>query len=133
MHTSQLRQLCCAVASCVFLCGCAFNVISVRQSPAHYQPVADSTSAWTLEQTTKVRLKEGFATDLKAGTTWRLVGHVDEGNVLHTADQVVTVEASHQYEADIVVKDNRLVGFYLRVEHTFTPSDPPVAIKLTPK
>jgi hypothetical protein len=135
VHPFSLKgtQLCCAALACFWLGGCAFNVISIRQVPAEFQAVPDSTVAWTLDTAVKLRLKEGYASELKKGTTWRQVGKIAQGGVFHTADQVVTVEASHQHEADLVVEGNRAVGFYLRVEHSFTPADPPVEIKTTPR
>jgi hypothetical protein len=101
--------------------------------PADFHATPEVQQAWTLSEATKVRLREGHASDLKKGTTWRQVGRVEQGDVFHTSDQVVAVEASNQYEADLVVNRNAVVGFYLIVEHTFTPADPPVEIKTSPR
>ena len=128
----ERRQLC-AMLCAVLLTGCAFDVISVRQMPADFRATPEVQQAWTLSEATKVRLQEGFATDLRKGTTWRHVGRVEQGDVFHTSDQVVAVQASNQHEADLVVNRNTVVGFYLIVEHTFTPADPPVEIKITPR
>jgi hypothetical protein len=126
-------RLCRAALAAVWLGGCAFNVISIRQTPAQFTPTPEATAAWMLAAPVKVRLQEGYAAPLKNGTTWRQVGRIAQGDVFHTADQVVTVEASHQHEADIVVADGRVVGFYLRVEHSFAAADPPADIKTVPK
>lgn len=102
--------------------GCAFDVISVMQTPAKLEPTPPgSSAAWVLGDDTKVTLKEGFATPLKRGTRWQQVGTIQQGDVFHTKDQVVTVEASNQHEADLVMKGNMAVGFYLVVERSFTP------------
>jgi hypothetical protein len=108
--------------------GCAFNIISVRQEAVHFVPAAEGHH-WTLAEDTKVKLVEGSATLLKKGSTWRQVGEIEKGNVLHTDDQVVTVEASNQHEAEVVVSNNMIVGFYLRVEQAFTPAEVPVAFR----
>lgn len=135
MQTSRFGswQLCCLALCSIWLCGCAFNIISIRQYPAHFEAATNTQAAWTLDGSTKIRLKEGYVSELRAGTTWRQVGRVEQGSVFHTTDQIVIVEASHEHEVDIVVQDDRIVGFFLRVEHTFTPADIPVAIKTTPR
>jgi len=51
-----------------------------------------------------------------------------QGVVYKSKDQVLTVEASNIYEANIVVLSNKLVGFYLPVEHTFSPLDSKVKL-----
>ncbi|HYM17945.1 MAG TPA: hypothetical protein VEU06_05230 [Micropepsaceae bacterium] len=100
--------------------------------PANFQSTPDSQQNWTLAQDMKVKLRQGFASNLKKGTVWKQVGHIEQGDVFRTGDQVVTVEASNQYEAYLVVNNGMAMGFYLPVEKTFTAADPPIAIKTTP-
>src|SRR5882724_1614384 len=123
----------CAISCAILLSGCAFDVVHIRQMPADFHATPEVQQAWTLSEATKVKLREGHASDLRKGTTWRQVGRVEQGDVFHTSDQVVAVEASNQYEADLVVNRNAVVGFYLIVEHTFTAAEPPVEIKTTPR
>jgi hypothetical protein len=59
-----------------------------------------------------------------------VIGHTEQGDVLKTKDQVVTVRASNMFEADPVIKDGQLVGFFLVIENSFTPADPPKALEL---
>ncbi len=122
-----IRALSLGVA--LLLGACAFDVIQVRQVPVTLQAIPGLAPEWTLSQDANVRLREGFAALLKAGTTWRTIGRIPQGDVFRTSDQVVTVEASNVYEAALVVKADVVVGFYLMVEHTFTEADPPVQIK----
>ncbi len=111
--------------------GCAFDVIHVKQTPAHFEPaVADQT--WVLRDDLKVAIASGWATPLKKGTIWKRVGRIAEGDVMATRDQIITVEASNVFEAQPVVNQGRVVGFFLPVERSFTPADPPVAITLSP-
>jgi hypothetical protein len=126
------RELWSAIACVGLLAGCAFDVISIKQMPANFQPTPDAPQNWTLAQDTKVRLREGFASNLKKGTSWKQVGRIEQGDVYRTGDQVVTVEASNQYEAYLVVNNGMAMGFYLPVEKTFTAADPPIAIKTAP-
>src|SRR5262245_34836983 len=122
-----------ALLCALFLVGCAFDVISIRQLPAAIQPATETESAatWMLDQDTRVRLVQGFSTGLKKGTSWRQVGRIEQGDVLRTSDQIVAVEASNQHEAYLVVKNDIATGFYLPVEKTFTPADPPTKISFT--
>lgn len=120
--------LCCAVvAASTLLAGCAFDVIHVKQETVQFKPAAEPRPVLTLQDDVKVSIGDfGSATPLKKGTTWRKVGEIDAGNVLATQDQVVTVQASNAYEAEPVVAHGEVVGFFLVVQQTFTPADPPV-------
>jgi hypothetical protein len=102
------------------LCGCAFDVSHVKQTPAAFTSASDSPS-FLLIREVKARLGTGFPTILRANTTWNQVGATEAGKVYATKDQVVKVEASNIYEAYIVVSNNCLTGFYLPVEKTVTP------------
>jgi hypothetical protein len=124
----RIWQLCCAALSAVWLGGCAFNIISVRQSPARYEAVA-AGGGWSLVTAVRVGLPEGKSSPLKTQSVWHQVGRIEQGDVFHTTDQNVWVVASHQHEADIVVRDGRIVGFFLVYERTFAPADKPVDIK----
>jgi len=117
------------VGAALLLGGCAFDVIHVQQVPASLEAITSPAPEWTLSQDTNVRLREGFATLLKAGTTWRAIGRIPQGDVFRTNDQIVTVEASNVYEAALVLKADVVVGFYLMVERTFTAADPQIEIK----
>jgi hypothetical protein len=106
--------------------GCAMDIVSVRQTPATLAPVGEGAPTITLQSEITVSIGTGFATRLKKGTTWRRVGKIAEGDVYITRDQVVTVEASHIHEAQVVVAGNQVVGFYLPVERTFAVAKTPV-------
>jgi hypothetical protein len=120
---------CLALGTVLAVSACAFDVIQVRQAPASLEPISGPAPEWTLSQDVNVRLREGFSTLLKSGTTWRAIGRIAQGDVYRTGDQVVTVEASNVYEAALVLKADVVVGFYLLVEHTFTEANPQVQIK----
>jgi len=79
-----------------------------------------------------VGLGTGFPTHLKAGTRWHRVGQIQYGTVYSTKDQIVEVEASNIYEAQLVMTDQTVKGFYLPVEKTFTPASHPVSIAIEP-
>ena len=57
---------------------------------------------------------------LEAGSVWRQIGTIPEGDVYKIENSVFTVEARNVHEAFIVVKDQAVVGFYLPVEKAFS-------------
>jgi hypothetical protein len=108
--------------------GCAFNIVSVKQTPTTLAPLSAAALDFTLTQDVTVPIGTGFPTRLKSGTRWHQVGIIDQGAVFTTRDQVVTVEASNIHEAQIVISNGQLVGFYLPVEHTFTSAKSPAIL-----
>jgi hypothetical protein len=61
---------------------------------------------------------------------WHPAGALPQGGVFKTQDQVLTVEGSNIHEAYIVVKEARLVGFYLPANGTYSPLEQPVDLQL---
>lgn len=110
--------------------GCAFDVAHVKQLPASFQPVTGTPVRWRLGHEAKVSIGTGYTTRLQPGTRWVQVGRLEQGDVFKTADQIVTVEASNIHEAYLVIKDGAVTGFYLPVERTFTPVNPPKLIQI---
>ena len=100
---------------------CAFDVIRVKQEPAHFEPISSDQDAWTLTQDVKISLDTGYHRKLKAGTHWALIGKIENGDVYKTNDQILTVEGSNIYEACIVVSEGHLIGFYIPGNQTFSP------------
>jgi hypothetical protein len=123
---------CVCVCLASLLAACAFDVVHVTQKPATLASARPGASSFQLENETTVDLGTGFNRVLRAGTRWEPVGQIAEGDVYRTRDQVLTVEASHVYEAYIVVASGKLVGFYLPVEKTFSPLPDPLALATKP-
>ncbi|HEX3797169.1 MAG TPA: hypothetical protein VH413_00600 [Verrucomicrobiae bacterium] len=98
--------------------GCAFDVVHLKQTPVDSFTPASGAS-FELVKEVRASLGTTYLTVLKAGTTWRESGSIRLGKVFHTQDQIVKVEGSNIYEADLVVADGSLVGFYLPVEQSF--------------
>jgi hypothetical protein len=118
------------LAGLVAVSACAFNVVILQKTPAQLVATPPSEQGWSLTAETHATLAAGWASTLRPGTLWHRTGTIAEGDVLHTKDQLVTIEASNSYQADIVVRDGRLVGFFLPVDHVFTACSPPIAIAL---
>jgi hypothetical protein len=115
-------------ASCLFLAGCAFDVIRVKQEPAVLDTTQACDDAFVLSETIKVAPMGGYERELQSATHWRCVGKIAQGGVFRTRDQILTAEASNIYEADLVVSGNQIVGFFLPVESTFSPLKKPHAL-----
>lgn len=128
----HLRQQFASVASLVVVVlavGCAFDISHVRQQPAQFTAIKSAGREFTLLQEVKAKLGTGFPTRLKAGTRWQQVGSIEQGAVFATQDQVVMVEASNNYEAQLVVANNCLQGFFLPVERTFVAVYRPIPLE----
>ena len=115
--------------ACLLLTGCAFNLVSVKQVPTTCTAVTGTPENFVLCAEVKAKLGTSFPTHLKAGTRWHQVGDTDYGAVFATPDQIVAVEASHIHEAQLVVSNRVITGFYLPVEKTFAPVTHPISIE----
>lgn len=120
-----------SLAATAMLVGCAFDITQVPQRPATFISNTGATGHFTLEQDVKAHLGTGFVTRLNAGTRWTQVGTIEFGKVFATKDQIVTVEASDIYEANVVVSNQSITGFYLVVEKTFAPVTRPIPVAIT--
>ena len=121
-----------AVAVLALVAGCAFDISHVKQQPVTYTAVATPAQAFVLSREIKATMGTGYPTRLKAGTRWYQVGNTEHGAVFGTKDQVVTVEASNNYEAQLVVADGFVKGFYLPVERSFVTVSSPIRLETQP-
>ena len=126
----KLNILTTLIAVALLSAGCAFDISHVTQEPATFMSDPAQPTGFTLGQDVKAKLGTGFATRLKRGTRWRQVGMTQYGRVFATKDQIVTVEASNIYEADLVVSNQFITGFFLVVEKTFAPVSRPIHIEM---
>jgi len=109
----------------MLLTACAFDLVHVKQIPAQIETTQLSKSPFELEKEVNVSCGTGYSEKLKQGTRWNYVGTIKYGDVYKTNDQILTVEGSNIYEAYIVVSTDKLVGFYLPVEHSYSPISKP--------
>jgi len=120
------------VIGTMLLAGCAFDISHVQQLPISVTQSSDVGKSFILNQNVNATLGTGFATRLKAATRWQQVGSSPYGNIFATKDQIVTVEASNIYEAQLVVSNQFITGFYLIVEKKFAPVTRPIHIEIQP-
>jgi hypothetical protein len=127
-----MRSVCCVVmAGCfVLIQGCAPNV---RQQPTSALQAAPIPHRIQLDEAADAHIGTGTGVDLKAGTTWQLVGSISEGDVYKPLDQALNVEGSHVHEAYAVISNSTLVGFYLPFEKTFVKASTPVPLSIHDK
>ena len=109
---------CCLIAA---LGASAFDVIHVEQHSARLESLDATWEPFEMVANVNVDIGSVYHRVLKKGTKWRSVGHLPQGDVYTTSDQVLTVEASNVQEAYIVIERRRLVGLYLPVEKTLSP------------
>jgi hypothetical protein len=109
------------LATAAALGGCPFDVIHVEQYPARLEAASANVRPFEMTSDATLDIGSGYRRVLKAGTRWRCVGRLQQGDVFMTSDQILTVEASNVQEAYIVIESRNLVGFYLPVERTFSP------------
>jgi hypothetical protein len=110
-----------AIAAALLTCACM-----VTQVPLQSALVASATPSplYKIAKAVTVSTAGADSLVLRAGTGWRKTGDIEHGAVYHTTDQVVIVNSFHVFEADIVVKDGKVVGFYNPVGKSFTKSTP---------
>jgi hypothetical protein len=120
-HVHRLAFLCAALASCSPAIITYPAVITrADHNPERFMLLVSVTGASTA----------GFDRTLPAGTVFTEVGSIPAGMVLRPLNKVLTVEGANIAEADAVVTGEQWVGFYLRVEHTFSPLRQAVHIEL---
>jgi len=118
-----------SLALAMALGGCA-----VQYTPVHLDlaPVA-AAPARTLAQDTNVVFDTGYARQLKAGSSWKRVGALPQGDVYRPVDDIFMVQGSHNHEAYLIVRDGMLTGFYLPAEGGFSALGKPQALRFTPE
>ena len=124
----MVRRFCWVLACVVafILEGCASEVtrsgIEFRPSPGAARRTIEMSSLATVMPST------GYQRSILTGSRWALVGSVPQGDVYRPLDTVFTIEGANTHEAYLVLRDSRIVGFYLPGEKSFAPLEPAVVI-----
>lgn len=106
------------------LAGCA----AVQHRPAVLAPAPAATPR-VLAVAADFTLDTGFSRHLKAGSRWLQQGTVPQGDVYKPWQDVFMLEGAHVHEAWLVVRDDRLVGFYLPAERGFSSLAPAIPLR----
>jgi hypothetical protein len=67
---------------------------------------------------------------LPAGSHWKAVGTIVDGNVFKPLDHLLQVHTGHSYEAYLVCSEGQIVGVYLPVEDSLVKVRRPIPIVL---
>lgn len=91
---------------------------------------ADVSKRAPIEVTGLVTLSlgTGYQRNIITGSRWERVGTVPQGDVYRPVGTVFTIEGANMHEAFLVVRDSKVVGFYLPGEGAFSTLDPPVML-----
>jgi hypothetical protein len=110
----------------VLLVGCAASVETV---PVVFQPAAGGDIA--IASDVAIQLATGYRRSLPAGSRWRKVGSVPQGDVYRPVDTVFTIEGRHVHEAYLVLTPQRaLTAFYLPGESNLSTLAAPIPLPL---
>jgi hypothetical protein len=118
------------VAGCLLLAaalaGCAASVETV---PVVFMPAAGGDVVITSD--VAVQLATGYKRSLPAGSRWRKVGSVPQGEVYRPVGTVFTIEGRHVHEAYLVLTPQRaLTAFYLPGESNLSTLATPIPLPL---
>jgi hypothetical protein len=116
------------LAALTGLAGCASEV--VRQPVELVQPAQSPPRAVRLVEPARFILDAGYERRLAAGTSFVEFGRIPQGEVYRPTGTVITVEGAHIHEAYLVLRENRVVGFYLPTEKSFSPLSQPIPLQL---
>lgn len=113
-----------ALAAACILSGCASEVVrsGVDFKPAAARRTIEMGSLATLT------LATGYQRSVLTGSRWEYAGSVPQGEVYRPVDTVFTIEGANTHEACLVVRDSRIVGFYLPAEKSFSALEPAARI-----
>lgn len=89
---------------------------------------ASPKPAWVLTETVNVKIQSCSTVCLKSNTNWIYVGEIEQGDVYKTKDQIVTIECTNMFEANIVLSGDKIVGFYLPFEKGFSQASKQVKV-----
>ena len=110
--------------------GCAPEIV---RSSIPYVQKAGSTEYIQLTQSLTVPNWSGAGNKIFVGTRWALAGEVSHGRVYRSRDSVFFLQGANSHEAYLVIKDNKLVGFYLPGEKSWSPLEPALSIEFSVK
>jgi hypothetical protein len=104
--------------SLLLFCSCSGQV---KQVPTQIQSAPTIKNSFVLVKEVNFFLDSNHRRQLNSGTKWDFVDTITQGDVFKTKDQTLTVKATNIFDAYIVISSNKLVGFYLPTEKTFSP------------
>ncbi len=112
----------------LFLAGCAAEV---TKSPTTLLPdLSDQPHTIQIIGDTKISFSSGYHQTIKDGSIWEGVGKIQQGNVYKILNDVFIIEGAHIHEANIVIDNNNLVGYYLTAIQSYSMAPEPTKLKI---
>ena len=104
----------------------------VKTEPARLEPLgaAEAATVITVRDRLDITLDTRYSRTILAGTRWRKVGRVAQGDVYRPVDGVFSIEGRQVHEAYLVISGSSLRGFYLPGEANYSPLVPPLTLNL---
>lgn len=106
------------LAAVMFVASCA----AVSHSPASITTMMQSepTAPVKLAKPLDIEFDTGYSRHVNQNSQWVRIGSIEQGDVYKPYQDVFTLEGAHVHEAYWVVKNSRLIGFYLPFEQGFS-------------
>jgi hypothetical protein len=105
--------------------GCASEVY---RYPVQWEFSTNTPVVLTTAKTVSFTLDSGYRRTIEAGTQFKKFVKNKQEAILQPLNTVFTVEGAHTHEAYPVLKENRVIGFYLPVERSFSPLIKPIPL-----
>ena len=118
------------ILSLLLTAGLAACAAEIERSATNSHPRREENQPVTLHVREALTLtpNTGYATRVRAGSTWQLVGTTDQGGVYRPVGDAFSVEGANRHEAYVVIGGGKIVGFYLPGERAFAPLPQPVVL-----
>ena len=96
-------------------------VPDVAMTPVTLQPFSGPPARYVVTMPATGVSSAGYPSVLPPGTVLEEVGTIPSGRVLRPVNIVLTAQGANIAQADAVVSGNLWIGFYLTVQHSFSP------------
>lgn len=116
-----------ATAACAFALGACMSV-STQKVGMVPVAAADPVHSIQLSRVVIAPLPNESSVTLPAGSQWRRVGALPQGDVYRSQSGLFTIQTRRQGEAYLVATSGKVVGFYLPGESAFMPLSRPVTL-----
>ncbi len=104
----------------------------IQTRPASIEPQTASVSSHTIKllAPAEITLATGYSRTLPDKSAWKPVGQLPQGTVYRPVGTIFTIEGRQVHEAYLVIRDQKLVGFYLPGEQNYSPLSNAVPLNL---
>ena len=109
---------------------CASEIV---RTPISFEQSAGSDQRRIqIRELVTIDLPTGYQRSILTGSRWQKVGRTPAGDVYRPVGTVFTIEGANNHEAYLVLRDGRLVGFYLPGERAYSTMPTEVLLPFDP-